>query len=97
MSYILGPRFVRTKFPPHKNDSETSPFRLFHSPAFAPPAELKQASNMLGWEIPPLLEENPTHTYDNVYSDREEYLFDLMGTNHTLARFADGNRMKSST
>ena len=49
--------------PPHKNDSETSPFRLFHSPAFAPPAELKQASKMLGWEIPSPLEENPTHTY----------------------------------
>ena len=62
LSNILGPRFVRTKFPP-KKDSETSPFRLFHSPAFAPPAELKQVSKMLGWEIPSPLEENPTHTY----------------------------------
>ena len=62
LSNILGPRFVRTKFSP-KKDSETSPFRLFHSPAFAPPAELKQVSKMLGWEIPPPLEENPTHTY----------------------------------
>ena len=46
-------------FPPKKQDSETSPFRLFHSPAFAPPAELKQASNMLGWEIPPLWRKIP--------------------------------------
>ena len=46
----------------------TPPFKLFHSPAFAPPAELKQASNMLGWEIPPL-EENPTHTYGSVTSE----------------------------
>ena len=58
LSNILGPRFVRTKFSP-KKDSETSPFRLFHSPAFAPPAELKQASNMLGWEIPPLWRKTP--------------------------------------
>ena len=63
LSNILGPRFVRTKFSPKKQDSETSPFRLFHSPAFAPPAELKQASKMLGWEIPSPLAENPTHTY----------------------------------
>ena len=65
LSYILGTRFVRTKFSPKKQDSETSPFRPFHSPAVAPPAELKQASKMLGWEIPPPLEENPTHTYDS--------------------------------
>ena len=32
-----------------------------------PPAELKQASNMMGWEIRPLLEENPTHTYGRHY------------------------------
>ena len=60
LSNIVGPRFVRTKFPPSpKQDSETSPFRLFHSPAFTPPAELKQASNMLGWEIPPLWRKIP--------------------------------------
>ena len=37
----------------------TPPFKLFHSPAFAPPAELKQASNMLGWEIPPPWRKTP--------------------------------------
>ena len=47
------PDLLGQSFPPRKQDSETSPFRQFHSPAFAPPAELKQASNMLGWEIPP--------------------------------------------
>ena len=51
-------------FPPKKQDSETSPFRLFHSPAFAPPAELKQASNMLGWEIPPLWRKTPRPPMD---------------------------------
>ena len=53
------PDLLGQSFPPRKQDSETSPFRLFHSPAFAPPAELKQASNMLGWEIPPLWRKTP--------------------------------------
>ena len=53
------PDLLGQSFPPRKQDSETSPFRLFHSPAFAPPAELKQASNMLGWEIPPLWRKSP--------------------------------------
>ena len=48
----------------HSKPRTDTPFKLFHSPAFAPPAELKQASKMLGWEIPSPLEENPTHTYD---------------------------------
>ena len=48
----------------HSKNRTNTPFKLFHSPAFAPPAELKQASKMLGWEIPSPLEENPTHTYD---------------------------------
>ena len=48
----------------HSKNRTDTPFKLFHSPAFAPPAELKQASKMLGWEIPSPLEENPTHTYD---------------------------------
>ena len=47
----------------HSKTRTDTPFKLFHSPAFAPPAELKQASKMLGWEIPSPLEENPTHTY----------------------------------
>ena len=47
----------------HSKPRTDTPFKLFHSPAFAPPAELKQASKMLGWEIPSPLEENPTHTY----------------------------------
>ena len=47
----------------HSKNRTNTPFKLFHSPAFAPPAELKQASKMLGWEIPSPLEENPTHTY----------------------------------
>ena len=47
----------------HSKNRTDTPFKLFHSPAFAPPAELKQASKMLGWEIPSPLEENPTHTY----------------------------------
>ena len=47
-----------------KKDSIVRHTPLSYSPAFAPPAELKQASNMMGWEIPPRLEENPTHTYD---------------------------------
>ena len=52
----------------HSKPRTDTPFKLFHSPAFAPPAELKQASKMLGWEIPLPLEENPTHTYGvNLY------------------------------
>ena len=47
----------------HSKNRTDTPFKLFHSPAFAPPAELKQASKMLSWEIPSPLEENPTHTY----------------------------------
>ena len=47
----------------HSKNRTNTPFKLFHSPAFAPPAELKQASKMLGWEIPSPLEENPTYTY----------------------------------
>ena len=50
----------------HSKLRTDTPFKLFHSPAFAPPAELKQASKMLGWEIPSPLEENPTHTYGPV-------------------------------
>ena len=46
-----------------QNPGHTPHFKLFHSPAFAPPAELNQASKMLCWEIPSPLEENPTHTY----------------------------------
>ena len=38
-----------------KKDSIVRHTPLSYSPAFAPPAELKQASNMLGWEIPPPL------------------------------------------
>ena len=46
-----------------QNPGHTPHFKLFHSPAFAPPAELNQASKMLCWEIPSPLEENPKHTY----------------------------------
>ena len=53
----------------HSKPRTDTPFKLFHSPAFAPPAELKQASKMLGWEIPSPLEENPTHTYGWVLAD----------------------------
>ena len=41
----------------------TPPLSYFTAQHLPPPAELKQASKMLGWEIPSPLEENPTHTY----------------------------------
>ena len=56
----------------HSKNRTDTPFKLFHSPAFAPPAELKQASKMLGWEIPSPLEENPTHTYGTETRIQEE-------------------------
>ena len=52
-----------------QNPGHTPHFKLFHSPAFAPPAELNQASKMLCWEIPSPLEENPTHTYEYIRND----------------------------
>ena len=42
---------------------KTPPLSYFTAQHLPPPAELKQASKMLGWEIPSPLEENPTHTY----------------------------------
>ena len=56
----------------HSKNRTDTPFKLFHSPAFAPPAELKQASKMLSWEIPSPLEENPTHTYASTSSIAQE-------------------------
>ena len=50
-------------FPPKKEDSETSPLMLFHSPAFAPLQSWSRPGTC--WEQPPLLEEKPTHTYGN--------------------------------
>ena len=55
LSYILGPRFVRTKFSPQKNqNSETSPFKLlFHSPAFAPLQSWSRAATCWPGKYPP--------------------------------------------
>ena len=46
-----------------QNPGQTPPLSYFTAQHLPPPAELKQASKMLGWEIPSPLEENPTHTY----------------------------------
>ena len=57
------PDLLGQSFPPRKQDSETSPFRLFHSPAFAPPCRVEAGQQHAGLGNTPPLEENPTHTY----------------------------------
>ena len=59
LSNILGPRIVRTKFFPKNKIVRHPPLGYFIAQHLPPPAELKQASNMLGWEIPPLWRKIP--------------------------------------
>ena len=47
------PDLLGQSFPPRKQDSETSPFRLFHSPAFAPLQSWSRPATCWAGKYPP--------------------------------------------